>query len=139
MTARFQGVVDVAEGHVLLIDDNDLFRTALAESLRYDGHRVLDFAAPLDPSVLAALPPLQAVITDCWPPDRGGLAFLRTVHAIQPDVPIVLVTAFPPHDLSVTGVPPACLQLLLKPVRYEDVCAALRPRPRSRCRSKPTP
>ena len=111
---------------VLLVHDNDLFRTALAESLRDDGHVVLEYAAPLHLPPLPSLPQVQVVITDCEPLDPVGAAFLRGFHTIHPATPIVLVTAWPPHDLSIPGVAPSCLRLLVKPVRYEDVCAMLR-------------
>ena len=119
---------DAAAGEpcVLLVHDNDLFRTALAESLRDDGHVVLEYAAPLHLPPLPSLPQVQVVITDCEPLDPVGAAFLRGFHTIHPATPIVLVTAWPPHDLSIPGVAPSCLRLLVKPVRYEDVCAMLR-------------
>jgi len=111
---------------VLLVHDNDLFRTALAESLREDGHVVLEYAAPLRLPPLPSLPQVQVVITDCEPLDPVGTAFLRAFHATHPATPIVLVTSWPPHDLLIPGVAPSCLRLLVKPVRYEDVCAMLR-------------
>jgi len=114
------------ERRVLLVHDNDLFRTALAESLRDDGHLVLEYAAPLHLPPLPSLPQVLVVITDCEPLDPVGAAFLRGFHTIHPATPIVLVTAWPPHDLSIPGVAPSCLRLLVKPVRYEDVCALLR-------------
>jgi DNA-binding NtrC family response regulator len=114
------------EWRVLLVHDNDLFRTALAESLRDDGHIVLEYAAPLHLPPLPSLPQVHVVITDCEPLDPVGTAFLRAFHTQQPDTPIVLVTSWPPHDLSISGVAPTCLRLLVKPVRYEDVYAMLR-------------
>lgn len=114
-----------SEWRVLLVHDDDLFRTALAESLRDDGHVVLEYAAPLHLPPLPGLPQVQVVITDCEPLDPVGTAFLRAFHTHQPDTPIVLVTAWPPHNLSIAGVAPRCLRLLVKPLRYEDVYAML--------------
>jgi len=125
-TVRYSHHDAGSEWRVLLVHDNDLFRTALAESLREDGHIVLEYAAPLYLPPLPSLPPVQVVITDCEPLDPVGTAFLRGFHTIHPATPIVLVTAWPPHDLSIPGVAPSCLRLLVKPVRYEDVCAMLR-------------
>ena len=115
-----------SEWRVLLVHDNDLFRAALAESLRDDGYVVHEYAAPLHLPPLPSLPQVQVVITDCEPLDPIGTAFLRAFHTNHPATPIVLVTAWPPHDLLIPGVAPSCLRLLVKPVRYEDVYAMLR-------------
>jgi len=113
-------------GHcVLLVHDNDLFRTALAESLRDDGHVVLEYASPRHLPPLPRLPQVHVVMTDCEPYDPVGTAFLRDFHTMHPSTPIVLVTSWPPHALSIPGVAPSCLRVLVKPVRYEDVCALL--------------
>jgi len=124
--ARHEEDEAVSRQCVLLVHDNDLFRTALAESLRDDGHVVLEYAGPLHLPPLPRLPQVHVVMTDCEPRDPVGTAFLRDFHTMHPTTPIVLVTAWPPHALSIPGVAPRCLRVLVKPVRYEDVCALLR-------------
>lgn len=78
---------------ILLIDDDEPFRTGLAANLREDGCEVLEVAS--GPSVpVDQLPAIDLVVTD-YPMDREDeLAFARRFHRTFPTVPVIILTAF---------------------------------------------
>lgn len=46
----------------------------------------------------------DAVLVDYRMPDRTGLEFIRLAHDIEPNVPIILMTAYGSMDMAMTAV-----------------------------------
>ena len=107
---------------VLLLDDDDTFRTALSELFEGDGHPVRAFRSLADLPPLAELPPFAAVITDYQLQDyEDGLSFATRFNATQPTVPVIIVTAYESDHLARSVAAAPYLSLLRKPVRYDDL------------------
>lgn len=107
---------------VLLLDDDDAFRTGLGELLEQDGHPVRAFRSLADLPPLTELAPVAAVITDYQLSDQeNGLSFATRFHAAQPTVPVIILTAFGSDYLTRSVAAAAYLSLLRKPVHYDDV------------------
>lgn len=111
---------------VVLIDDDESFRTALAENLRDDGYRVLEYTVPAEVPPLEDVPPeVRALITDYEMPGSNGLAFADRFHTVHPGVPVVLVTAFPTPNLVAQVAARNFVRLIRKPLVYEELRGAL--------------
>jgi len=106
---------------VVLVDDDESFRSALAETLREDGHAVLEFASAVDVPSLHTLPAVDVVITDYDMPGKNGLAFADTIHTEHPHVPVILVTALPTSDLVAQTAVRTYIRLLAKPLNYAEL------------------
>jgi two-component system response regulator AtoC len=113
------------ELRILLLDDEEAFRVALAETLREDGHTVEAYGRPSEvtPAAIAAA---DLMITDyrmglC---ELDGLSFADAVHAGRASLPIVLLTA---HDSSVlerrVAARDGFVHLRQKPIEYDLVHA----------------
>ena len=78
---------------LLVVDDDERFRSALVANLREDGFDLVEYengpSVPLD-----QLSGVRAVITDYLMEQEDGLAFAKRFHAAFPAVPIVIVTAY---------------------------------------------
>ena len=83
--------------NVLVVDDDAEVRRFAAEALRASGFRV--HAAASGARALALLArldrPPDLVLTDLRMPAVGGLEVARTVKRRRPDVPVVVMTAWP--------------------------------------------
>ena len=75
---------------VLLVDDDVLFRTSLAEMLRDDGHVVWDYDAPADVPEPSAGPDPAVLVSDYDMPGKSGIAFADELHARR-RLPVLLV------------------------------------------------
>lgn len=110
---------------VLLVDDDEDFRRALAESLRDDGHTVHDFASP------AAMPPASTfgrysvMITDYRLRPEDGLALIERFQTAAPGKPAILVTSFANGAVERALASRQQTWLLEKPFDYEELRALI--------------
>jgi DNA-binding NtrC family response regulator len=104
---------------VLLIDDDDDFRSALAANLLDDGYRVKQFARPADVPPIASLEAPAMVIIDYQMSGEDGLSFADRFHAVHSDVLIVMVTAYWSRSLDAQVAMRDFIALRRKPIDYE--------------------
>lgn len=106
---------------VLLLDDDDDFRSALAANLADDGFRVREFARPADVPPLISLQGLTMLILDYQMSGEDGLSFADRFHAAHADVPVVMVTAYWSDYLDAEVAARDFLTLRRKPVDYDQL------------------
>ncbi len=116
-------MVDTAAGKVLVVDDDESVRRALARLLRSYGFEVQTFGSAAE--VLASGPPADTVclVADVRMPEMGGVELREQLHASGRDVPTVFVTAHGTEglrSLALQGAP-----VLQKPVDGEQLVAAI--------------
>ena len=106
---------------ILLLDDDNDFRTALAENLRDDGHRVVEFDTPPEDADSSDLDDVGVLVADYHLPRQSGLAFADAFHAAHPRVPVIVITADPSAliDAAVDRRPFARLQR--KPIDLHEL------------------
>jgi two-component system response regulator HydG len=106
--------------HVLLVDDNEALRRALARTMVAAGLRVdvvadgasaLDFVASHDPDV---------VLTDYEMPGMNGLELLAQLKLLRPSLEVVIMTAFAEVDLAVAAMRAGAYHFLTKPFQSND-------------------
>jgi DNA-binding NtrC family response regulator len=110
---------------VLLVDDDDTFRSGLAENLREDGHRVREFAAPADLPALASFEEVSVLITDYQLAGEDGLALADRFHASHPRASVFMITSYWTDHLEAEVANRDFLTLLRKPLDYEEIVRLL--------------
>jgi len=106
---------------VLLVDDEEIVRTATAEMIRDLGHSVHEASGGLE--ALARLDnglQVDAVITDYMMPGMDGGAFARQLAKKRPEVPVLLITGYTGPTDNVLHLP-----RLAKPFGQAAIAAAL--------------
>lgn len=111
---------------VVLLDDDEDFRSALAANLIDDGFAVREYARPADVP-LDTLPAPRALILDYQMPGENGLSFADRFHTAHPDVPVVMITAYWSDYLDAQVGARDYLTLRRKPIDYEQLTALLPP------------
>lgn len=106
---------------VLLLDDDDSFRNALAENLRDDGYRVVDYGAAQDLPPFTALSDVKVLVTDYDLPGTNGLTFADRFHAAYPNVPIIMVTGACTRHLEAQAAARGFVSVLQKPLEYDKL------------------
>ena len=108
-----------AEISVLVLDDDETFRSALAANLREDGHAVFDYRDPREVPAIATLGHVGLVITDYQMLSVNGLTFADAFHKAHKRVPIVMVSGSVPPDVE--RMARRFVYLWRKPLEYEDL------------------
>ncbi|GAC1397398.1 MAG: hypothetical protein NVSMB52_11060 [Chloroflexota bacterium] len=127
-TGRRKGDVPrVAEGRVLIVDDDPSLLEALPVCLQL---RLPSIHIDLCESASEGLQRLRTfsyatIITDFKMPHMDGLAFLREAQALQPLVPVLLMTGYAERGLTAQGVKTGAFDCLRKPFDGDDVALAV--------------
>ena len=99
---------------ILVVEDDRLNRELIIKVLRQEGHHVLqacDGASALE--MLQALS-CNLVLTDFAMPKVNGIRFVERLHALQPQMPIILITGYQ-SAVSGTTIVDKVTDVLAKP------------------------
>jgi len=110
---------------VLLVDDNDSLRRALARAIRLAGFEVEAF--PSAEALLArGVPDRDAcLVLDVALPGIGGIELKRTLVDAGRDLPTIFITALEAAEVSDPLAALAPVAVLYKPFNKEDLLAAI--------------
>jgi len=103
-------------GRILVADDEEGVRTFLAETLERAGHEVTQVADGAAALHAAREEPFDVVLTDLRMPGTDGMALVRTVRTEQPDVEVIVLTAFGDVATAVEAMKLGAFDYLEKPV-----------------------
>ncbi|HET9013699.1 MAG TPA: response regulator, partial [Gemmatimonadaceae bacterium] len=105
-----------APAQLLIVEDKDSLRTMLRHALERHGHVVME--ARDQPEAMRILQTSQAalVLSDLRLPEGDGFGVLRASKEIDPDVPVIVMTAYGSIEDAVTAMKEGALDFLAKPV-----------------------
>lgn len=114
----------MAEGHVLIVDDEPGMRLALREALRsrWDVTEACDGAEALAALRTAAF---DLVLTDVRMPEMTGLDLLRAVAELEAPPAVIVMTAYATVEDAVAAMRAGALDYLMKPFSAEQVHSAI--------------
>jgi len=105
---------------VLVVDDESLIRWTLAERLGAEGVAVVE--AETAKAALAQFgPDIDLVLLDFKLPDSDGLTVLKTMKAKDPDVPVILLTAFSSIETAVEAMKQGAYHYANKPFNLDEL------------------
>jgi CheY-like chemotaxis protein len=111
---------------ILIVDDEtdvaDLFRQRFRREAR-QGIYVLHFAfsgeEALDQLADGIEPQLIVILSDINMPGMDGLALLREIKKLRPELPAMMVTAYGDQERRCRAAEAGALQFLTKPVDFD--------------------
>ena len=107
---------------VLVVDDERLVRWSLAQRLRAQGWEISEAATAAE-AVLAAPP--DAAILDYKLPDGDGITVLKKLRQVDPDLPVIMLTAHQNTELIVEAIKAGASDYITKPFEVDDVALRL--------------
>lgn len=111
---------------IMLVDDDDSVREALAAILAHRGWDVEGFANAEDAVSALRRTRYAVVLTDVNMPGMSGMDFLQTAKESSPDVPVVMITGYPSIDLAVESMKYGAVDFLQKPFKADELEMAVR-------------
>jgi two-component system, NtrC family, response regulator AtoC len=103
-------------GRILVADDEEGVRTFLAEALERAGHDVTQVGDGAAALLAAREEPFDVVLTDLRMPGVEGMTVVRTIRTEQPDVEVIVLTAFGEVATAVEAMKLGAFDYLEKPV-----------------------
>ena len=111
---------------VLLIDDDESLRRVVEYNLREEGYRVLTAADGTSGLQAFQSQTVDLVLTDVRMPEMDGLELLARLKAMQPDLPVVILTAHGTINSAVEAMKLGAFDYLTKPFNREQLKASVR-------------
>jgi two-component system, NtrC family, response regulator HydG len=106
---------------VLIADDNLEMARTLAEGLSDRGYDTVTAAGGKEAMDLLASDKLDAVVTDMRMPDVDGLAVLAASRRIDPQRPVIVMTAYSAIDSAVESIRQGAYHYLTKPFKLDEL------------------
>jgi two-component system, NtrC family, response regulator AtoC len=105
---------------ILVVDDEQLIRWSLAERLRGDGYEVIE--APTGREALEHVADgIDLVLLDYKLPDIDGVTVLRKIKEHDPDILVVLLTAYATVETAVEAMKIGAYHFANKPFNLDDI------------------
>ena len=110
---------------LLVVDDDDAMREMVVSLLADEGFEVAG-AAGAEPA-LARLrdQEVDAVVSDIRMPGKSGLELVGEIHALRPETPVILMTAFGSIDSAVEAMRAGAFDYVTKPFKRDELLLAL--------------
>ncbi len=112
----------MTKARLVLVDDDDGSRTAMATGLRRVGYDVVEFDGGEGAlALLAAGEAADVLITDVRMPGIDGYELVRRARALRPELAVLMVTAFGDVDGAVQALQGGADDYLTKPVNLVEL------------------
>jgi nitrogen regulation protein NR(I) len=110
---------------ILVVDDETGVRNAFQDMLVDLGHEVLTASTGEAGLDLVRRDPPQVVVTDLSMPGMGGLEAFRQIRAIDPKLPVIIMTGRGTMDTAIEATKLGAFDYQLKPFEPEAMLAAI--------------
>jgi DNA-binding NtrC family response regulator len=110
---------------VLVVEDEEIIRTALEEFLGDEGYRVTAVGTIAAALQAARERDFHVAICDVQLPDGDGVALLRRLMQLNPNVTGLIITAYATVENAVEAFKAGAFDYLVKPVIFDDLANKL--------------
>jgi len=111
---------------ILLVEDEAVQREALAAHLAEEHYTVLQSENAEKALTLAQNHMLDAVITDFSLPEGDGQFLLDGIKALNPTIPVIIITAYGSIDRAVQAIKTGADDYLTKPINIDQLLHVLK-------------
>ena len=109
------------KGTILVVDDEQVMREILEALLKQAGYAVRIAETGEHGVRIADREPVDLAIVDVMLPDISGLKVLSRIREIDPEISVVMLTAFASVDTAVTAIKCGAFDYLTKPFKNDEV------------------
>ncbi len=111
---------------LLIVDDEKNYLLVLEDLLIEEGYNVVTADSAMKGLERAQDNDLDVVITDMKMPGMDGMALLDRIHSLNPDLPIIMMTAFGTVEKAVEAMRKGAFDYILKPFKNEELKLTIR-------------
>ena len=111
----------VEKVRILVVDDEEIVRNLLYDTLSKTGYKVKTAMNGQDAIAQIENEPFEIVITDLKMPGMGGLELLQRVQKINPDICVLIITAYSTVESAVNAMKLGAYDYICKPFELEEM------------------
>ncbi len=111
---------------ILIVDDEAPQREMIGGFLRKQGFDVALAASGQEALEIIRRGPVDLVLTDLRMPQMSGMEFLAEVKRLNPEIPVVVMTAYGSIESAVSAMKAGAYDYLSKPVDLDDLLHLVR-------------
>lgn len=100
---------------ILIVEDDNALREAVVDTLELSGQPVVAVASAPEALALLKKQAVSLVVSDVRMDPIDGIALLKEIRATQPQLPVVLMTAYADVERAVEAMRAGACDFLLKP------------------------
>lgn len=108
-------------GRVLIVDDDEMLCTMLASALARRDYAIATSTSGRQALALMGDQVFDAVLSDVNMEGMGGFELCQAIVASQPDVPVILMTAFGSLENAVSAIRAGAYDFVTKPIEPEEL------------------
>lgn len=104
---------------ILVVDDDPSVLESTSRLLSAFGYLVSPCRNATDAAMKLREHDVRAVLTDIMMPEVTGLQFLEQVHSFNPEIPVIMMTAYAELNMTIDAIRKGAFDFLLKPFKPE--------------------
>jgi len=108
---------DNPEPTILVVDDDPYVLESISSLLREHRYSVIACENAGDAIVRLKRDRIDAVLTDIKMPVVSGIELLEDIHALNPEIPVILMTAYAELDTVVDAIKRGAFDFIIKPYK----------------------
>ncbi len=108
-------------GSILLVDDDPDVLAAISLLLTDEGYLVTACRDARDAMAKFHEGEFDAVLTDIVMPGVSGMKLLEDIHYLDPELPVILMTAYADLDRAVEAIKKGAFDFVIKPYKLEQL------------------
>ncbi len=112
---RLAAEVVLRKSHVLVVDDEELYRKALERILLRGGYAVTTARDAGEALSVVTSQPVDLVLSDVRMPGLSGIELIRQVRELEPDIPCIVITGYSSLEHSLDALHAGAYWYLEKP------------------------
>ena len=109
--------------NILVVEDQDSIRHFVVKALEDEGHAVTGVGSVREARVAVERDMPDLAFLDLKLPDGNGLELLREIKRVQPEVAVILMTAFGELETAVEAMSAGAYWFMKKPFEQEELLA----------------
>ena len=111
---------------ILIVDDEPVLQDVLSTLLRREGFEVVQALTAADALRLAEEQEVDLVLLDLMLPDRPGMEVLKELKHRDPEIAVVVITAYSSVETAITAMREGAFHYIPKPFKNQEVILTVR-------------
>ena len=104
---------------ILIVDDEKNYPTILGEVIKEEGYTPITASSSLEALDILKNEYIDLVLTDVKMPGMDGIELLKQIKKINPDLPVIVMTAHGSVEKAVIAMEKGAYTFILKPFNNE--------------------